>query len=159
MIADLQTTLNELIKHHEMWSSKDFTYSQWILWIALLGSATATVCASVQKLPKCVIAFFAVLPALALSADKTFRYRERAMWHEVYTIELSNLKDDLENYPAQKPKVAEGLKKLRKDMHDKWPTENISEIPNPPKDAAEPATSTPAPSTPKGEEKEAAQVK
>ena len=145
MTPDLLTRLNQLIAHHEMWTSRDFSYTQWILWIAILSSFAATISVAFQKMPKWAIAILAAIPALSLMVDKTFRYRERSLWHELYSVELQNLRDDLEINHAKEADIAKNLRKLRTDMQARWPGENVAAIPTAPTEAIQQPTSTPTP--------------
>lgn len=138
----MTTDLPTLIEHHTYWGSRDFIYSQVILWIALVASFAATILVSTatDKIPKWVIAVIAGLPALAMTVEKTFHYQERSQWHEGYSIRLEGLQSDIQSGKVAQADVGSLLKNLKEDMVKTWPAATMSSIP------AEPAG--PKPPTP-----------
>lgn len=136
---EVLSRLNDMIAHHEKWSSKDFTNSQWILWVAILSSFAATILVGKEQIPKLVLAIIAGLPALMLMVDKTFRFRDRAKWHDLYLVKVTEIRDDLQL--AQLPAIdaCKKLAKLRAEMNDKWPGENVSSIPSAPGEPTPPS--------------------
>lgn len=127
-IALLQEMVT-LIARHEKWSASDFMISQAFLWIAIISSSAATILISVENFPKVWLAVLAALPALMMVADKTFRYRERSQWHELFALKIAELRYDLQISNATSSEIAGKLTKLRIEMHEKWPGENVSAIP------------------------------
>jgi hypothetical protein len=132
MNHDILTRLNEMIAHHEKWGSKDFAISQWILWIAILSSFAATILVGKQQIDSLLLAVIAGLPALMLMIDKTFRFRDRAKWHELYSLRVSEIRDAHQLGEMDANEAAKKTAKLRAELHHKWPGENVSSIPSAP---------------------------
>ena len=120
--------LERLIAHHEEWGPKDFAYTQIILWVSILSSFTATILAATEA-PSVLVAVIAGLPALTITIDKVFRYRERAIWHDRYAIELNNLRDELQISGMSADDIVKRLAALRKSMDEQWPGENMGGMP------------------------------
>ena len=128
----MPTDLPSLIKHHNFWSTKDFENGQMILWIAILSSAVATILSSIDNVPKWIYATTALLPGLALIVNKTFRFRERSNWHEMYSIRLQEIDGQVELKTISAAEALAKITALRIEMHKVWPGENTSAIPKDP---------------------------
>ena len=129
MNIELLNRIDELIKYHLHWAWNDFIVSQTLLWVAILSSFAASICASRDKIPKWLIATIAGLPALMLMVEKTFRYIDRNAWHDAYTVDLQALRDELAIAQTPQIEVAKRLSALNSKMRSTWPCSNPAAIP------------------------------
>jgi len=123
--------IDQLITHHEYWTSKNFEIAQWIIWAAIIASFVATICASIKDCPRWILATFAALPALSQTVDKRLDFSARSNWHELYAISLYQLRSEMEGKTDSE--IDARLAKLKADMVPKWPSGDKNAIPPVPK--------------------------
>lgn len=106
---------------HQKYQAADFSMSQVLLLVSILGSFIATILAASNVAWKGVTAAVAAIPALALTLENTFKYYKRSDWHTVYSIRLWPLIDALDGKTMTLDEIVEKFTELRLEMNSKWP--------------------------------------
>lgn len=79
--ALLDEVTREITKH-QLWGTWGFYGLQILIWGSIVSSTAAAILTSIGKGGKPLVAFFAAVPALVLTAEATFRYSDRYQYHD-----------------------------------------------------------------------------
>ena len=97
------------------------TWPEGLSWLAVVASVFAGLSVTNEWFSKAMTSVFAVIPALAWSLLRTFRYEARSNWHYHYHARLLILKRALRDQGQTSASVSERLGQLDLEMDSRFP--------------------------------------
>ncbi|WP_347989410.1 hypothetical protein [Methylomonas sp. AM2-LC] len=113
--------ITEKLSEHRMWSSRDFSILQILLWASILASAISAFLATLNA-NKWLIAFLAAIPALAITVESTFHFSERYKYHDQWVIELEEMQRKVRVEKTDPQTISAELSNFQKGIISKFPT-------------------------------------
>ena len=111
LLQEIQTE----IKHRKKYQSMDFSLAHLFLWLSILASFGSTIIiAAAVNIDKIIIAAIAGIPGLVILIEKSFDFTKRAVWGGMYSIELEELKDELQFGAIEPYDASKKLRRIKK---------------------------------------------
>lgn len=121
MPSPLMDEIDAAIRKHERLAPLDYYLAEVFSWVGVLASVFAGLSVINEWLPRDASAIVAVIPALAWTLLRTFRYEARSNWHYRYRARLVALKRELRDQGETEPVVSKRLGELDLEMDATFP--------------------------------------
>ena len=121
MSESLLEEIDTAIRKHERLAPLDYYLAETLSWLAVVASVFAGLSIANTWLPQDATAVLAVVPALAWTLLRTFRYEARSNWHYHYRARLLALKRALRDQGETVATVSDRLGALDIEMQTSFP--------------------------------------
>lgn len=121
MSAPLLAEIDAAIRKHERLGPLDYYLAETLSWLAVVASVFAGLSVTNKWFTEDATAILAVVPALAWTLLRTFRYDARSNWHYDYHARLVALRRALRDEGDTVASVSRRLGALDVEMQSRFP--------------------------------------
>ena len=121
MSAPLLDEIDSAIRKHERLGPLDYYLAETLSWLAVVASVFAGLSVTNKWIPEDATAVLAVVPALAWTLLRTFRYEARSNWHYDYHARLLALRRALRDQGETAADISRRLGELDVEMQSRFP--------------------------------------
>jgi hypothetical protein len=123
---DLNQELSESIEEEESLAKRTFFYADGLLYFSIVGSIAATLVVSNAWLSKEWASVIAVIPALAIALERSFKWTARSDWHYRYFLRLLAIWRKIRDEKINQTDASRELTRLDLEMDQSFPQRDFS---------------------------------